>query len=230
MNKGGASMMQLRIVGSLVQTFDAMVRASMITTGDASKLTALVQQSQQAHDADEEEAPDAPAGAVYESQSGNIVDTLQDLAEKAESQLADLRKSEVTNRHNYEMLKQSLEDEVKFGTADMAEAKAGISESSERKAPATGDLDVTTKELNNDVQAKADVEQQCETAAATHAAESKSRDEELAALAQAKSVIVEATALNQVSLLQLESSRELHRYEAVRLLRALARQQHSSSL
>jgi len=232
MAKGGAAMVQLRNAGSLLQAFDVMVHASMITTSDSAKLTALIQDTQKARDADEE-APDAPAGAVYESQSGNIVDTLQDLTEKAESQLADSRQREVTERHNYQMLKQSLEDEVKFATEDMAATKAGISESSEQKATAEGDLDVTSKELNGDVQAKADVQQQCETAAATHAAESKSRDEELKALAQARAVIVEATggaALNQVSLLQLESSRELHRYEAVRLIRDLARQQHSSSL
>jgi len=232
MAKGGAALVQLRNAGSLAQTFDVMVHASMITTSDSAKLTALIQDTQKARDADEE-APDAPAGAVYESQSGSIVDTLQDLTEKAESQLADLRQTEVTNRHNYETLKQSLTDEVKFATEDMAAAKAGISESSERKATAEGDLDVTTKELNGDVQAKADVQQQCETAASNHAAESQSRDEELKALAQAKAVIVEATggaALNQVALLQLESSRELHRYEAVRLVRDLARQQHSGSL
>jgi len=189
MAKGGAALVQLRNAGSLAQTFDVMVHASMITTSDSAKLTALIQDTQKARDADEE-APDAPAGAVYESQSGSIVDTLQDLTEKAESQLADLRQTEVTNRHNYETLKQSLTDEVKFATEDMAAAKAGISESSERKATAEGDLDVTTKELNGDVQAKADVQQQCETAASNHAAESQSRDEELKALAQAKAVIV----------------------------------------
>merc|ERR1719393_180548 len=233
MNKGGASMMQLRIVGSLVQTFDAMVRASMITTGDASKLTALVQQSQQAHDADEEEAPGAPAGAVYESQSGNIVDTLQDMADKAESQLSDLRAKEVKDSHSFEMLKQSLEDEIKFSSADMEEAKKGLAESTERKATAEGDLEATSKELAEDKKAKEDVHEECETAADTYAAEKKSRDEELKALAAAKKVIVESTggsAFNQVSFVQLASRKELHRYEAVRLVRDLAHKQGSSSL
>lgn len=151
MSKGGAAMMQVHNAGSLAKTFDAMVRASMITTGDASRLTAFVQDSQKARDADEEDAPGAPAGAVYESQSGNIVDTLQDLAEKAEAQLADLRQREVKNRHSYESLKQSLTDEVKFASQDMDEAKKGISESSERKATAEGDLDATSKELAEDV-------------------------------------------------------------------------------
>merc|ERR1719277_1541024 len=205
-------MIQVRNAGNLAQAVDAMVRASMITTGDASRLTALVQDSQRADEGDEGENPGAPAGAVYESQSGNIVDTLQDLAEKAEAQLADLRQKEVKDRHSYEMLKQSLEDEVKFATEDMAEAKKGVAESTERKATAEGDLDATSKELAEDIQAKEDVHQECETAAETYAAEKKSRDEELKALAAAKKVIVESTggsALTQVSLVQLESRKEL---------------------
>merc|ERR1719188_415576 len=75
----------------------------------------------------------------------------------------------------------------------MAAAKKGISESTERKATAEGDLGVTSKELAEDKAAKAEASQQCEAAAATYAAESKSRDEELAALAKAKEVIIEAT-------------------------------------
>merc|ERR1719480_36681 len=233
MNKGGAAMMQLKNAGSFAKAMDAMVQASMIGTGDASKLTALLQQSQKAGDADDDEAPGAPDGAVYTSQSGGIVDTLQDLTEKAESQVADLRKKEVTARHNYEMLKQSLEDEIKYGSEDMDAAKKGISESTERKATAEGDLDVTTKELNEDTKAKGELHQQCEAAAATYAAESKSRDEELAALAAAKKTIVEATggaALDQVAFIQMASSKDLHSYEAVRLVRDLARKQHSNSL
>merc|ERR1711972_1126370 len=213
MNKGGAAMVQLQNAGSLVKTLDMMVQASMIATSDASRLTALLQSSQKAQDSDDDEAPGAPAGAVYESQSGGIVDALQDLAEKAEAQLADLRKKEVTERHNYEMLKQSLEDEVKFGSEDMDAAKKGISESTERKATAEGDLDVTSKELAEDKAAKAEVHQQCEAAAATYAAESKSRDEELAALAAAKKIVVEATGGSAAAFIQVASSRDLHRYE-----------------
>merc|ERR1719416_143268 len=230
MNKGGAAMVQLRNAGSFAKTMDVMVQASMIATSDASRLTNLLQQSQK--DGDEDEAPGAPDAAVYQSQSGSIVDTLQDLSEKAEAQLADLRQKEVSARHNYEMLKQSLDDEIKFGEEDMDAAKKAISESTERKATAEGDLDVTQKELAEDKTAKAEVHQQCEAAAATYAAESRSRDEELAALAAAKKIIVEATggSAAAAAFIQVASSRGLHRYEAVRLVRDLARQQHSNSL
>jgi len=96
-----------------------------------------------------------------------------------------------------------------------------------------GDLDVTSKELAEDVKAKAGVPQECKAAADTHDAETQSRDEELKALAAAKKIIVESTggaALDHVSFVQLASCKELHRYEAVRLVRDLARKQKSGSL
>merc|ERR1719273_1573164 len=109
---GGASMMQLKNAGSLTQAFSIMLQAALIGTADASRLSAFLQASQSGQDADDDQAPGAPAGAVYESQSGGIVDTLQDLRDKAESQLADARKKEVEARHSFEMVKQALVDEI----------------------------------------------------------------------------------------------------------------------
>jgi hypothetical protein len=234
--KGGASMMQLKNAGNMVQTLKVMVQASIIGTGDAAKLTALVQEK--AQDADEDEAPGAPAAAVYESQGGGIVDTLQDLLDKAESQLSEARSQETAAMNNYEMLKQSLKDEIKFATQDLNKAKKGIAESTEKKSTAEGDEQVTSKELAEDIKAKGSLHQDCMARASAFEAETLSRGEELKALAQAKQIIQEATggaALDQVSLVQLarsslSSGKDLHRYEAVRLVRDLARKQQSSAL
>jgi len=234
MQKGGASMMQLQNAGNLAQAFNSMVQASLIGTDDAAKLTAFAQESSK----DDDEAPGAPAGAVYENQGGGIVDTLQELTDKAETQLADLRKKEVTDRNNFAMLKQSLEGEIKYADKEMAEAKKGIAESTEKKATGEGNLDVASKELAEDVKAKATLHQDCMSKASTFEAETTSRGEELQALATAKKVIEEATggsALDQESFLQLSrsgllSGRDLHRFEAVRRVRDLARQQNSGVL
>jgi len=59
--------------------------------------------------------------AAYKTQSTGILDTLEDMKDKAEDQLSSLRKAEVSSKHNYEMLKQSLEDEVAAGTKDMGD-------------------------------------------------------------------------------------------------------------
>merc|ERR1719491_2260502 len=232
---GGASMAQLQNAGNMVQAFNSMVQASLINTADAAKLTAFAQESQK----DDDEAPGAPAAAVYESQSGGIVDTLQDMTDKAESQLSNLRKKEDADKNNYAMLKQSLEDEIKQAKKEMAEAKKGIAVSSEKKATAEGNLDVTSKELAEDLKAKAALHQDCMSKASAFEAETKSRGEELTALAKAKQIIEEATGgsagLDQTSFVQLSRSKltsgaELHRYEAVRLVRNLAREQHSGAL
>merc|ERR1719220_1343595 len=238
MKKGSSSLLQSSNAGNLANTFDVMVRASMIGTSEAARLTSLVQDAQKAKDQDEDQAPGAPAAAVYESQSGGIVETLQDLREKAESQLADTRKKEVTARHNFEMLKQSLESEGKNAAEDMEGAKKAIAESSEKKSTAAGELGVTSKELAADIKTKGSLHQDCLSKASAVQAETKSRGEELKALAKAKQIIAEATgggSFGQLSLLQvgrskLASGKDLHRYEAVRIIRDLARKQHSSAL
>merc|ERR1719465_86518 len=121
-----------------------MVQAAGFSSSDASKLTALVQSSQEADDGD----VGAPDAAVYEGHAGNIIETLQGLLEKAESQLDTARKAETTAKNNFQMLKQSLEDAMRFGNQDMDKAKASIAKSTEARATAQGELEVTTKDLN----------------------------------------------------------------------------------
>merc|ERR1719499_405187 len=223
-------MMQLQNANSIERALSVLVQASQIASMDARKLTALVQASQQGEDAD----VGAPAGAVYTSQSGDILNTLQDLKEKAEGQLDAARSKETKDTNNFQMLAQSLEDQISYGNKELAEAKAGISSNSESKANAEGDLGVTSKELAADTEAKATLHHDCMTRAENFEAETKSRGEELAALAKAKSIIREATALDQVSFLQtserLTSGSDLAVLESVRLVRDLGEKQHSHAL
>jgi len=135
------------------------------------------------------------------------------------------------------MLKQSLEDKNKNAAEDMAGAKKSIAESSEKKATAEGDLRVTSKELAADIKVKGSLHMDCMSKASAFEAETKSRGEELKALADAKAIIEKATggAFGQLSLVQvgrtaLSSGKDLHRYEAIRIIRDLARKQHSAAL
>merc|ERR1719247_3255216 len=180
----------------------------------------------------------APAAAVYEGHSDGIIGTLEGLTEKAEGQLDKARKAESTAIQNYQMLKQSLTDEIEFANKDMDKAKKGLAESQEGKAVATGDLETSSKDLADDVATKSTLHQDCMAAAEEFELATKSRGEELKALATAKKVIVEATGgaasqsygLNQVSFLQVASSADLAKFEAVRFVRDLARKTNSASL
>merc|ERR1719223_80388 len=89
-----------------IQALSAILDAAAFNTQDQKKLLALVQAS------DDDEDSGAPAAAVYKSKAGNIVDVIEDMKEKAEGQLSDLRKAEVTARQNFAMLKNSLDAQV----------------------------------------------------------------------------------------------------------------------
>merc|ERR1719183_673827 len=149
-------MMQLKSASSLTQVFELMVQASTISTADAQKLTAFVQSS-----TDDDDEAGAPAGAVYESHSGGIVDTLGGLHDQAAEQLDKIRKAESEAQHNYAMVKQSLETAMKYATEDMSEAKKNLAASQEAQATAQGDLDVTQKDLAEDSSTLASLHQKC---------------------------------------------------------------------
>jgi len=231
MSKGGASMMQLKSASSVVEALAVMVQATSLSTADASKLTVLLQNSQDSEDAE----MGAPAAAVYKSKSGGIVDTIQDLHDKAETQLDEARKAETKNLQAFEMLAQSLNDEIKYANKDLDKAKKNLAASAEAKATAEGDLAVTSKDLDEDVKALATLHQDCMSGAEDFEAETKSRGEELKALATAKKVIQEATsgaASQSYSFMQtsMSSSADLAKFEAIRFVRDLAQKQKSTML
>lgn len=105
-------MMQLKSASTVSEALSTLVQASALSAADGSALTALVQSSHENEESDE--ALGAPAGKVYEGHGGGILDTLGDLADKAETQLKTARAKEQENLNNYNMLKQSLSDAIKF--------------------------------------------------------------------------------------------------------------------
>merc|ERR1719512_206364 len=214
-----------------LQAFRAILDAAALSSSDQHKLTALVQ-SQQSDDADEDELG-SPAAAAYKTHSGNILDVLEDLKEKAEGQLSDLRKAESNNRHNFEMLKQSLEDQVAADTKDMEDEKAGMASAAEAKAAAESDLDATSKSLASSKQQLATAHATCLSVAADHEDTVAARKKELSVIAEAKKILQETVsgAVSQTySLLQISSQSDLAGAEVVTTIKRLAKQQHSAAL
>jgi len=240
MAKGGASMMQLKSASSLQAAFAVMVKGFDLSNADGNRLGAFVQQLSDDGDADEE--PGAPDAATYESKSGSIVETLEGLLEKAESQLDTLRSSENTKKNNFDMLRQSLTDEVKFGNKEKDDATKSLAKSGETKASAQGDLAVTSKDLSGDKQDLAQTHQDCMSKAEEFEEQTKQRGEELKALAMAKKAVVESMsgAAAAESFLQTVSDSSLQaqmasrfglaNFEAVRYLRDLARKTNAPEL
>jgi len=236
MAKSGAAMIQLKNSGNVIQALNVLVRASALNAQDGAKLTALIQSSNR--QSDEEGEAGAPEAATYEGHSSGIIETLENLLEEAEGQLSEARKKETSSKNNYEMLKQSLEDDIANANKDMDAAKKSLAASGETAATAQGDLTVTAKALAADISTLEDLHKDCLTKAQDFEAETKSRSEELKALAEAKKILKETTGgaeaqtygLNQESFLQITSKASLAQFEAVRFVRDLARKENSRAL
>merc|ERR1719197_1378462 len=231
MNKNPAALAQVdtKNLDSMVKSLGAVINAASFTTQDQKNLAALVQQQSGSDD----EELGAPAASVYKTHSGSIFDVLEDMKEKAEGQLNDLRKAESTAKHNYNMLKQSLEDEMENDNKDMDEEKSLKAATEEQQARAEGDLAETVKELGKDRESLKTATTTCMSVAADHEATVKSRTEELNAIATAKKILKESTggAVEQsYSFLQLQSRSDMKNAEVVTIVKKLAKYHHSAAL
>merc|ERR1719240_1397451 len=198
---------------------------------------ALVQSKQETEADDEDLQPAAPAAAVYKTHSTSIFDVLEDMKEKAEGELSDLRKAESTAKHNFDMLKQSLTDEIEADTKDLDEEKSLKASTEEKQATAEGDLAETVKELEKDKKSLEVAQTTCMQVATDHDVTVKARAEELNVIATAKKVLKESTggaAEQSYSFLQmksqLQSRTDMKNAEVVTLVKKLAHEHHSTEL
>jgi len=238
--KGGASMLQMQGIPALSQALTVMVDAGGISSDDSNRLTALVQQANSNQDSDSDEDEDsmtgAPDAAAYKGQSGGIIDTMQALLDKAETQLDDTRTTETTRKGNFDVLKQALEDKIAVNRREMDSAKKAAAEQGEKQASMQGDLSVTQKTMKEEKANLAELHHNCMNKAGDFEEEMKARGEELKALAEAKKVLNEMTGgaeKQSYSFLQEgaeEDSTTSAGIQAVRMVKRLAKRAHSHVL
>merc|ERR1719324_1456334 len=243
----GASFVQLRNANNLAHAMKLLVDAAAITTGDASRLTAFLQNKHRDTTLEEDHAAEAaetgaPDPAAYKSKGGGIVEVLNDLLTDAQTQLDELRKKETDDKFNYETLKLELEDAIKFGKEELAKTEKKKAAAEETKGVTEGDLAVVMKALGEDIKQLADTHHDCMTKAQDFETETQSRAEELKAIATAKKIIIEMTggagaqtySLAQedgTSFLQVQmKTKSDASFEAVRRIEALAHRLGSTVL
>jgi len=228
-NPGAFAQIDMGNMQKMLSGISTVIDAAAFTVSDRSKLLALVQSS------DEDDDAGAPDPAAYKSKSGGIVDILNDMKEKAEGELSELRKAEGNAKHSFGMLKQSLEGQIAADTKDMDDQKAGKAAAEEQKATDEADLAVTTKDLANAQSDLAKATQGCLTTAADHESTIAARAEELGVIATAKKILQETTAgavEQSYSFVQISMSTrvDLKRGEITAIVKGLAKSHHSAAL
>jgi len=227
----------------VLQVMNIITEAAAFSTSDKATLRSLLQQRQSAHDEsnDDDAQPAAPAAAAYSSKSGSIVDTLEDMKDKAEKQLTELRQGEQQARHVFDKLVTALKAQRAADEKQMQDAKAEKTEAKEDEAEAETDLYETLKVLDVHSDAYRKTKAQCLQTASDHEAAVASRQEELKVIAEATEILETTTsdaAAAQYSFLQesslqqvkLHSTSDLVNLEVITVLKNLAQQQHSAAL
>ena len=107
-NPAAFSQIDTSNIQALTQALGTVIDAAAFSGYDRKKLMAMAQQSSD----DEDSETGAPASASYKSHSGGIIDILEDMKEKVEGELSDLRKVEGNAKQEYAMLKQSREGQI----------------------------------------------------------------------------------------------------------------------
>jgi len=246
----GSAMLQAQVsrrdIRQVVRTLSTIVDAAALSIHDKQKLLGLVQSSDE--EDDDDDAFGAPMPEVYKSRSESITDVLEDLKQKAVAQLQDVRREEMNAKHNFELMRQSLQDQLKVDNKDIGVTKGMMQEATETKAEAVGEFQVTQKDLEDAQAFLKDTKRDCMTRASDHETSVRNRAEELKAIKGAKKAISEnlggaaslvynSTSFLQVHGSELESSSshlqtraDLANFEVVNLVRKLAREQKSTTL
>jgi len=243
-NPAAFAQMDMSKEKDLVKTLSTVIDAASFPVTDQKKLAALVQSQAQQGDASEDEDLGAPAATqAYKTRSTTIFDMLEDLKDRAEGQLGELRKAEKETKMNYQVLEISLQDQIAADKKDLDQEKAAKAASQEARSVGEGDLVEATKGLDNDKSALAETGITCRTSKEDHENTVKSRNEELTALATAKKILSETSSgaasrtytfleldHQYQSGLSLNSRSDLANAEVVNLLKKLAKENHSAAL
>merc|ERR1719453_1685889 len=162
---------------------------------------------------------------AYEGHGGGILDTLGELQEKAETALSKARKEEMEQEHAFQMLKMSLETEIKTMQKRLDECQGGKSSSQEQQHAAEEDLAETTKSLAADKQYLSELTVSCAAAEKEFAERQKQAAEEMAAVEKAKEILengVKVFLQGKVQVSPQEATKQAARQRVSNMLRNLA--------
>ncbi|CEM05212.1 unnamed protein product [Vitrella brassicaformis CCMP3155] len=179
----------LMTVATSLQT---IVDASLINSNDRSKLRSFIQATEDPDDVGL--SFDNPEAKAYESHSGGVMQVLANLKEKAiQAQNAPESKQgeEMKSQHAFELLAQSLGDEIAAQQKALAEATNTKASKEEAIGQNEQDLSQTTKTVKTDKKYLTDLKAACSQKAAEMEERERSRAEEIKALQEAQTILSE---------------------------------------
>merc|ERR1719161_1718751 len=184
----------IKKIKDVVNGLKMIIESEWVAVSSKRKLKSFLQASAQAKEDEDDDLtftqPQAKQVA-YESSSGGIVKTIEEMQGKAEDTLSDLRKKEMGDAQNFAMLEQGLKDEIKHGEEKLSTATSSKASNEEAKETASGKLVETKKSKAADEEYAGTLKTECESKASEWEARQKSAAEEMGAIEKAKTILVE---------------------------------------
>jgi chromosome segregation ATPase len=234
--KKGAALVQVqKRLQPFADVLGRIVDATGVNFARKRQLSAFLQ-TEDTEDADL--TLNAPQGSVDiggGGHSGGIMQTLEDMKAKAEGQLSDVRKAAMESKHNYDMTKMSVTQEVNNLNSQLGSATATKAATAEALGKAKGELAETQKSKAASEELLATTKMDCEAKASEWAERQKEAGEEMAAIAKAKEILANGVkAFLQVSVksrvVDEEDMEDQVRDRLVTVIQNLSNKYHSFAL
>merc|ERR1719502_1521661 len=184
----------MKKMSAVVAGLKNIIDAEWLDVSSKRKLKSFLQSAAQAQEDEDDDLsltqPQAKMVA-YESSSGGIVKTIEEMQGKAEDTLSDLRKKEMGDAQSFAMLESGLKDEISHGEEKLSTAKKSKAANEEAKEGASGKLVETEKSKAADEEYAGTLKTECEAKASEWEARQKSAAEEMGAIEKAKQILVE---------------------------------------
>jgi hypothetical protein len=147
---------------------------------------------------------------AYESKSGGIVEKIEEMKEKAEETLSEMRSTEMKSVQDFDMLEQSLNNGITVANDKISVAKSAEGAKTQAMGEAKGDLGETEASKAADEKYVAQLKHDCEEGAANWAARQESAAAEMGAINKAIEILSEG-----VRVLLLQSGAKLKKSDDV---------------
>merc|ERR1719161_2630152 len=180
-------------IRDVVSALKTIVDAEWLDVSSNRKLKSFLQATQLAkEDSDDDLSFTQPQAKMvaYESSSGGIVKTIEEMQGKAEDTLSALRKKEMSDAQAFSMLEAGLNDEISHGSEKLSTAKSSKGANEQAEADASAKLVETSKSKAADEEYAGTLKTECEEKAAEWEARQKSATEEMGAIEKAKEILV----------------------------------------
>merc|ERR1719388_108425 len=177
-----------------IQAIGTIIESQWVGAGTRKTLKSFPPSLSSAKEAEEDDLSlDQPQAkqVAYESSSGGIIQTVEEMQGKAEDTLSELRKKEMTEAQEFQMLEGGLKNEI-------SHAKEKLSSNTKLKASATqaaeeasGELTETEKTKAADEDYMTTLKQECQAKAVEYEETMKSGKAEVAAIEKASTILSE---------------------------------------